>query len=147
MITFFKDIIRGALSLIKGMLVTLKYFFQAPTTLQYPTQKLKMAQRFRGLVDLHKEKCIICYQCVKICPTGCLAISHKQGEDKKKQLEIFNYNMELCCFCGLCEQVCPASAVYLNKIYEIALYSREKLHVDLLEPDKYAEWNNAGDNH
>lgn len=142
MMTSLKDIILGALSLIKGMWVTLKYFFQPATTLQYPKQKQEMTQRFRGLVDLHKEKCIICYQCVKICPTGCLSISNKQAEDKKKQLETFNYNMELCCFCGLCEQVCPASAVYLNKIYEIAVYSHEKLHVDLLDPEKYSEWNN-----
>lgn len=124
------------------MLVTLKYFLKPAVTVQYPTQKLQMTQKFRGLVDLRKEKCIICYQCVKICPTGCLAISHSESQEKKRQLAMFNYNMELCCFCGLCEQVCPTAAVYMNKIYEIAVYTREKLHVDLLNPDKYAEWNN-----
>lgn len=138
---FIGSIIGGALSLIKGLLVTIKYIFLPTTTLQYPKQRMPMTERFRGLVDLRREKCIICMQCVKICPTSCLAIGYKQSEDKKKQLESFSYNMELCCFCGLCEQVCPTSAVYMNKLYEIAVYGHEKLHIDLLKQDKYNEWN------
>lgn len=69
-------------------------------------------------------------------------MSHKVQEDKKRTLERFDYTMELCCFCGLCEQVCPKSAIYMNKLYEVTAYSRDKLHIDLLNPDKYAEWSN-----
>jgi len=110
--------------------------------MQYPTQKKPMKERYRGLVDLHIEKCIKCYQCVKICPTGCLAITHKELPDKKKELETFKYNMELCCFCGFCEQVCPTSAIHMNKIYEIAPYSRKQLYINLLDAEKYAQWIN-----
>lgn len=139
---FLKDLVTGALSLIKGLVITLKNCFMPAITLQYPTQKQPMNERFRGLVDLRQNKCIICYQCVKICPTVCLAITHKEA-DKKKVLETFKYNMELCCFCGLCQQVCPTSAVYMNKIYEISVYDRNKLYVDLLNPEKYSEWINT----
>lgn len=139
---FLKDLITGALSLMKGLVITLKNCFMPAITLQYPTQKQPMNERFRGLVDLRPEKCIICYQCVKICPTACLAITHKEA-DKKKALETFKYNMELCCFCGLCQQVCPTSAVYMNKIYEISVYDRNKLYIDLLNPEKYCEWINT----
>lgn len=141
MINFLKNIIGGIWSLIKGLAITLKYHLKPAITLQYPTQKQAMSECFRGLVDLRREKCITCYQCVKICPTACLAITHKEA-DKKKSLETFKYNMELCCFCGLCQQVCPTSAVYMNKIYEIGVYDRNKLYIDLLDPEKYSEWIN-----
>ena len=136
-----KGIITGAWSLLKGLFVTIKYFFGPTTTVQYPAQKLPMTERFRGLVDLHPEKCITCYQCVKICPTACLAVTHKEA-DKKKILETFRYNMELCCFCGLCQQVCPTNAIYMNKIYEISVYDRKKLYINLLNPERYSEWIN-----
>ncbi len=126
--------------MIKALFVTLKNIFVKPVTLQYPTQKMPMSERFRGLVDLRTEKCIKCNQCVKICPTSCLDLSVKEGADKKKDFGHFKYNMELCCFCGLCEQACPTQAIYMNKIYEIAVYGHDKLHIDLLGTNKYDEW-------
>ena len=143
MIKLSKDLIIGAWSLIKGLVITLKNCFIPAITLQYPAQKQPMTGRFRGLVDLHPEKCIICYQCVKICPVACLAIAHKQ-ENNKKVISEFKYNMELCCFCGMCQQVCPTSAIYMNKIYEISVYDRDKTHINLLNPGKYIEWLNTG---
>lgn len=140
MIKYFINIAAGAISLIKGLFVTFKNLFSKAVTIQYPTQKLQMTERYRGLVDLRIEKCIKCYMCVKICPTGCLSLAHKEGAEKKKEFEYFKYNMELCCFCGLCDQVCPTQAIYMNKIYEIAVYSRDKLYIDLLNPEKYGEW-------
>lgn len=141
MIKFLKDGIIGALSLAKGLFITLKYCLKPAVTLQYPTKKQPMVEKYRGLVDLIPGKCIKCYQCVKICPTACLAITHKES-DKKKILETFKYNMELCCFCGLCQQVCPTNAIIMNKIYEISVYDRKKLNIDLLNPEKYGEWIN-----
>lgn len=142
MIKYFTDIISGTWNIAKGLFVTLKNVFVRPVTLQYPTQKLQMTQRYRGLVDLYPEKCIKCGQCAKICPTSCLDLSVKTGEgtEKKKEFGYFKYNMELCCFCGLCEQACPTQAIYMNKIYEIAVYDHDKLHIDLLYKDKYDEW-------
>lgn len=142
MIRYLINIITGSWGLAKGLMVTLKNTFRPAVTVQYPSQKLPMTERFRGLVDLRPEKCIMCSQCVKICPTGCLSITHKETPEKKKELVTFKYNMELCCFCGLCEQVCPTQAVYMGKIYEIAVYAREKLRIDLLDPEKYREWLN-----
>lgn len=142
MIRYFINIITGAWSLIIGLMVTLKNTLRRAVTIQYPTQKLPMTERFRGLVDLRVEKCIICYQCVKICPTGCLSITHKEAPEKKKELVTFKYNMELCCFCGFCDQICPTQAIYMSRIYEIATYDHEKLHIDLLDSEKYREWLN-----
>ncbi|MDP1854365.1 MAG: NADH-quinone oxidoreductase subunit I [Candidatus Omnitrophota bacterium] len=139
---YFQNIAIGALSLIKGLVVTFKNIFCPKITLQYPSERQSMAERFRGLVDLRVNKCIVCSQCVRICPTACLSLSAKLTEEKKKALESFKYNMELCCFCGLCEQVCPVSAVYLNKIYEVASFNRQDLYIDLLNPEKYVKFVN-----
>ena len=139
---YIKNLILGPISLIQGLIVTFKNLVSCAITLQYPTQKQPMTARYRGLVDLHPDKCIMCYQCVKICPTGCLAIRHEEPQEKKKRLITFEYNMELCCFCGLCEQVCPTAAIYMNKIYEIATYSRKELRINLLNKGKYEQWAN-----
>ena len=132
----------GTWSLIKGLAVTLKYCFKPATTLQYPTEKQPMTERFRGFVGLRPEKCIVCLQCTKICPTACLAITSTQ-QDKKKTLETFRYNMELCCFCGLCSQVCPTSAIIMTDGYEMTVYDRRKLDINLLDAKKYDEWTAA----
>ena len=84
MIKYFINIAAGAISLIKGLFVTFKNLFSKAVTVQYPTQKLQMTERYRGLVDLRIEKCIKCYMCVKICPTACLSLSHKETAEKKK---------------------------------------------------------------
>lgn len=141
MITYLKNIAVGVFNLIKGLIVTLKNLFTPAITLQYPTQKQPMCERFRGLVDLYPEKCIACYQCVKICPTGCLALTHEQISESKKKPQTFKYNIELCCFCGLCQQVCPTSAITMNKIYEIAVYGHDQLYINLLNSEKYIEWH------
>jgi NADH-quinone oxidoreductase subunit I len=142
MSNYFKRLVFGAINLLKGLIITFKNLITPAITLQYPTQKQAMAERFRGLVDLDQRKCIMCYQCVKICPTNCLGITPKAPPEKKKELESFKYKMELCCFCGLCAQICPTGAIFMNKIYEIATSARKELDVNLLNSDKYAKWLN-----
>lgn len=140
MSNYFKRLIFGPLDLIKGLVVTFRNLVSPAITLQYPTQKQPMKEKFRGLVDLSAEKCICCYQCMKICPTNCLSITHEDLPQNKKRPETFKYKMEICCFCGLCSQACPTSAIYMNKIYEIATSERKKLEINLLDPDKYRDW-------
>lgn len=138
---YFKRLIFGPVDLIKGLIVTFKNLISPAITLQYPTQKQAMSPRYRGLIDLDPAKCVSCGQCVKICPTNCLALIQKQAAlDQKKELESFKYRIELCCFCGLCAQACPTAAIYMNKIYEVASFNRKELVINLLDPEKYAEW-------
>jgi len=139
---YFKRLIFGPLNLVKGLIVTFKNLISPAITLQYPTQKQPMTKRFRGLVDLDPHKCIMCYQCFKVCPTDCIVLTHEDLPENKKRLESFKYKMELCCFCGLCAQICPTGAIYMNKIYEIATCGRKELVINLQDPDKYAQWLN-----
>lgn len=131
----------GSISLLISMKVTIKNFFAPPVTLNYPSKKKPMTANFRGMVDLKPEACVICYQCIKICPTAALNLEHKQTvvQDKKKnEITQFTYNAELCCFCRLCDEICPTDAIFMNKIYEVSVYSHEQvLNIDLMNTDKY----------
>ncbi|MDP8261979.1 MAG: NADH-quinone oxidoreductase subunit I [Candidatus Ancaeobacter aquaticus] len=142
MIQYIGNIIKGIWSLLLGLSVTVKNLFSHAVTLQYPKERQKMTDRFRGLVELNKEKCVSCMQCVKICPDGCLAIKATVGEDKKKVLESFVYDAALCCFCGFCEEVCPTKAIYMNKDYEVAVIDdRSLLTVDLMKGYEGVSWH------
>ncbi|HLF17425.1 MAG TPA: 4Fe-4S binding protein [Candidatus Omnitrophota bacterium] len=127
-------------SLLIGMKVTIKNYFAKSVTLNYPIKKQPMTANFRGMVDLKPEACVICYQCIKICPVAALDLVHKQVvADGKKKNEItkFTYNAELCCFCGLCDEICPTDAIFMNKMYEVSTYSHDQLNIDLMKEDKY----------
>ena len=131
------------ISILIGMRVTFKNLFAPAVTLNYPLKKQPMKKKFRGMVDLIPKDCVICYQCIKICPVAALDLRHKQEAtpDGKKKNEItkFTYNAELCCFCGLCEEVCPTDAIYLNQMYEVSTYDHDKiLDVDLMNSQKYS---------
>ena len=136
-----KVLLLGFLSLLIGMRVTIKNFFAPSVTLDYPRQKQPMTANFRGMVDLKPEACVICYQCIKICPTAALYLSHKNiAVEEKKKMEItkFTYNAVLCCFCGLCDEICPTDAIFMNKKYEVSAYEHEQiLNIDLMEVGKY----------
>lgn len=135
-----KALYKGIVSILKGLLVTGRNIFRKPVTFQYPQQRPKMTDSFRGLVDLVPEKCICCLQCVKICPTAALDLEFTtNAETKKRVIKTFIFNAELCCFCGLCAEVCPTSAIIKDKNFEVACYDRVDLvGIDLLKKDKYS---------
>jgi NADH-quinone oxidoreductase subunit I len=126
-------------SIFKGFKVTFKNVFRKSVTLNYPINKRTMSSRFRGMVDLYPQKCVICYQCIKICPTACLDLGHKVLEDNKtKNITKFVFNAELCCFCGLCEEICPTDAIFLNKMYEVSYFEHKDVNnIDLMSDQKY----------
>jgi NADH-quinone oxidoreductase subunit I len=139
LVTNIKRIFTGAYSICQGFRVTFKNMFKKQVTLNYPVVKKPMTDRFRGMVDLHPDKCVICYQCTKICPTAALELEHQVLEDNKtKKIVKFVFNGELCCFCGLCQEVCPTNAIFLNKMYEVSYFAhKDLLVINLMVNDKY----------
>ena len=135
------DIFTGFYSILKGLQVTFKNMFKKTVTLNYPVVKKPMKDAFRGMVDLYPEKCVICYQCIRICPSAALDLAHNLKEDKKKEITKFVFNGELCCFCGLCKEICPTDAIFLNKIYELAYFThKDLLTINLMNKDKYKQF-------
>ncbi|MCS6954014.1 MAG: NADH-quinone oxidoreductase subunit I [Bryobacterales bacterium] len=119
--------------LLKGLWVTFrsqhpKYIY----TEQYPAQRPKVAERYRGAprLNIHPETgetlCIACNLCALACPENLIVVSWERDEQtKRKVLTNFTYDTSRCMFCGLCEDACPVDALELTQDFELAFYTRE----------------------
>jgi len=116
----------------KPMLITLKHLFKKPVTVQYPEEKLTLAERYRGLHAYDLERCIGCASCVKICPNKCIELRVSITPEKKKKAEEYNIYIGRCMFCGLCVEVCPLKpkVITMTQEYELACYDRPSLVYD-----------------
>ena len=78
------------LELIKGLMLTLKYFFKPKVTLNYPFEKGYLSPRFRGEHALRRypngeERCIACKLCEAICPAQAITIEAEPRLDGSRR--------------------------------------------------------------
>lgn len=120
--------------LIQGFSLTLKQMAKKKVTYSYPDEPIEMPDRFRGIQHLDPEKCIVCNQCVRVCPTACIQLSGRAHPDPNKRgkiLETYDINFEICILCDLCTEVCPTEAIVMTNNFELSAYSRDELFKDL----------------
>ena len=124
--------------LIKGLLLTFSY--QRPSanyTEQYPKERPKVAERFRGAPRLNNDPvtgetlCIACNLCALACPEDCIDVIPMDVEvvvagkpRRKKVLDEFIFDTSRCMFCALCQEACPTYCLELTQDFELATYSR-----------------------
>lgn len=121
--------------LFQGLWVTFRS--QAPqniVTEQYPAERPKVAERYRGAPRLNvnpdtgETLCICCDLCAIACPEQLIVVSNiRNPETRRKELTEFTYDLSRCMFCGLCEDACPVDALELTQDFELAQYTREGL--------------------
>ena len=141
MLSYLQDVLGGALSIIKGHIVTLINFWRPKITDRYPhaTPQDNWQPRpgYRGGFALLKSdeegrelRCIACMSCVRACLVGCI---HIEGEGKGKERHPISFclDMGLCVFCGLCIEACPVDAITMTGEYELSEPTPEKLVRDL----------------
>ena len=119
--------------LLQGMWVTFRN--QSPKyiyTEQYPTERPKVAERYRGAPrlninpDTNETLCISCNLCALACPENLIVVTSVRNEQtRRKDLTAFTYDLSRCMFCGLCEDACPVDALELTQDFELASYTRE----------------------
>ncbi len=134
------------IELLKGMLVTGRYFFARKITVQYPEERTPQSNRFRGLHALRRyangeERCIACKLCEAVCPAMAITIESEEREDKTRRTTRYDIDLTKCIFCGFCEESCPVDSIVETRILDYhgesrgdLLYTKEML---LAVGDKY----------
>jgi NADH-quinone oxidoreductase subunit I len=113
-----------------GFVVTLKYFFKKPVTVDFPAKKRPMAPRFRGKHYLERyddgtERCVCCGLCAAACPADAIYMEPEETENGERMAKIYEINLLRCIFCGFCEEACPEEAIFLGHEYEFSAYDRD----------------------
>jgi NADH-quinone oxidoreductase subunit I len=116
-------------AIAKGLSITFKHVLPGySTTVQYPTVKLQMSSRFRGLHRLvpsqTREKCVACYLCPTVCPAKCITVEAAENDKGEKFPRIYTIDLLRCIFCGYCVEACPVEALEMTDAYELASYRR-----------------------
>ncbi|WP_128896218.1 NADH-quinone oxidoreductase subunit NuoI [Longirhabdus pacifica] len=120
--------------IVKGLGVTFKNITKKKVTYAYPDVPMNMPDRFRGVQHFEPDKCIVCNQCARVCPTDCITLVGKQDPNSEKKVKIidtYDINFEICILCDLCTEVCPTEAIVMTNNFELATYSRDDLFKDL----------------
>src|SRR3989344_5467503 len=105
--------------LLKGLQLTLKYFFKRKTTILYPEEQTPVSPRFRGMLALRRypngeERCIACKLCEAVCPALAITIEAQEREDGSRRTTRFDIDAFLFINCGLCEEACPVDSIVLT---------------------------------
>jgi NADH-quinone oxidoreductase subunit I len=125
--------------IVKGLAITMKnMLFARKVTIQYPEERRKYSERYRGLHYIKAtngiENCTACMLCPTVCPAECIHIVAGERPDKEKFPVKFEIDLLRCCFCGMCEEACPKDAIKLSTIYEMSTPRRQVLgKADLLD--------------
>jgi NADH-quinone oxidoreductase chain I len=118
--------------LVRGLVITLQYFFKEKVTLNYPFEKGTLSPRFRGEHALRRystgeERCIACKLCEAICPAQAITIEAEPREDGSRRTTRYDIDMTKCIYCGFCQEACPVDAIVEGPNFEFATETREEL--------------------
>ena len=119
--------------LMKGLALTLRYFFKPKVTINYPNQKGPLSPRFRGEHALRRypngeERCIACKLCEAVCPAQAISIDAELKEDGSRKTTRYDIDMLKCIYCGLCQEACPVDAIVQGPNFEFSTETREELY-------------------
>ena len=114
---------------LKAHALTLKYFFKAKATINYPYEKNPISPRFRGEHALRRypngeERCIACKLCEAVCPALAITIDSAKREDGTRRTTRYDIDLFKCIFCGFCEESCPVDSIVETHILEYHFENR-----------------------
>ncbi|CAL5377169.1 unnamed protein product [Camellia sinensis] len=116
--------------MVRGLMLTLKYFFDPKVTINYPFEKGPLSPRFRGEHALRRyptgeERCIACKLCEAICPAQAITIEAEEREDGSRRTTRYDIDMTKCIYCGFCQEACPVDAIVEGPNFEFATETHE----------------------
>jgi formate hydrogenlyase subunit 6/NADH:ubiquinone oxidoreductase subunit I len=95
--------------------------FKKPATAKYPYVKLKLADNYRGQMQLDDKLCIGCGLCKRDCPAGAIELIDFYGKKRPQ------FRLDKCLFCFQCAESCPKKAIKSSCIYELATIDKASL--------------------
>ena len=121
--------------LVKAFGLTMRYFFTAKPTINYPFEKGHVSPRFRGEHALRRypngeERCIACKLCEAVCPAQAITIESEPRDDGSRRTTRYDLDMTKCIFCGFCQEACPVDAIVEGPNLEYSTETREELIYD-----------------
>jgi NADH-quinone oxidoreductase subunit I len=124
--------------LVRGLMLTGRYFFAKKITVQYPEEKTPQSPRFRGLHALRRypngeERCIACKLCEAVCPALAITIESEEREDGTRRTTRYDIDLFKCIYCGFCEESCPVDSIVETRIFE---YHFEQRGENIMTKDK-----------
>ncbi len=104
--------------------------FRRRVTVRYPFGPPRVAERFRGKLDIDPAKCTGCGVCEIVCPAsvvsmitvGTRAVGDRQVEVRRPVFDLFG-----CISCGQCVDDCRFEALSLTKSFELATADKDSL--------------------
>ena len=114
------DQIKGHLSAIKTGIEEI--FAPNRMTIEYPRERRKYPERFRGMIRFDPTKCISCFQCAFVCPAN--AIQFKLAPNGKYYPCV---DYAKCIFCHFCVDACTKGAMQSSKYHDIAYRSLDEM--------------------
>jgi len=83
---------------------------------KHAVQPVPVPEGFRGKVLYHRDRCIGCRMCTRVCPAEAVVFIEKEKK--------IRYHLSRCAFCGECVEICPVKALEFTKDFLLADYSK-----------------------
>lgn len=136
LVNYVREAVHAGKTMLEGLGVTIKEYFEPPITVQYPEQRLDLPGWFRGIPALKTDlktgayMCTACGMCETACPVDAISIESHTNENKKKIVDRYDLDMTKCMLCNLCVEACPFDSLVMANDFELSDYDHNKLTFD-----------------
>jgi formate hydrogenlyase subunit 6/NADH:ubiquinone oxidoreductase subunit I len=96
-------------------------------TVLYPFKdkdRVHVPEGLRGKIAFHRERCIGCSMCFRVCPSETIEMTEDTIGKRPK------FYLDRCTYCQQCEDVCPTNSIGLTKQFENFGFNRKEYCIE-----------------
>ncbi|MCS7103535.1 MAG: 4Fe-4S binding protein [Candidatus Korarchaeum sp.] len=97
--------------------VVIRNLFSKPFTVKHPFERREPFPEHRGRIDFDMEKCDLCQDCERVCPSVAIKVDPEAG--------VIIYDPFKCIYCHECVQTCMQRAISKDSKYTEPAYVKE----------------------